>query len=360
MTNSVFGVDSSINPSAYTNSSAATNSELFSAMLRTQMNTSTKSIASFKEDDDDNDFSLSGGTGSSVYGSDSLSALTGNSSSALLGGLLGSVNGNSDSSTGINSETMLAMLILALAMGNSNGGGSELMLSSFSNALTNRYSYVSSGYQANQSRAAKGLALTNSAYKSTYVTPGSGKYPSSMGYECSPSIVNNMGNRSAAAYNRVVQQFNVETSGRYTPYKNGSTYCNIYVWDVTTAMGAEIPHRTDKNGDIADSGDKNITYMTANRMYDWLGGKGKEYGWKEVSAQEAQRYANMGCPAVTAWKNPKGHGHIQMVVPSKDGSYNEKKGVAISQAGSKVIDYGYITDVYSSKRLKDIKYFVHA
>lgn len=368
MTNNILGVDTSINTNAFINSTSVdTSDEMFETVLKAKMNSATMSIADFEnvnEDSSSTDLTslYDSSSSSSLYDASTLSALLGNNGdiygTSLLPNLTGSSNVNSDSE--ISSETMLAMIILSLAMGDSDSDASQIMFSSLSNALANKNGYTSSTYKGNSTSTFNGLSLTGSAYKTTHSIPGTGKYPSNMGQKCSPSIVNNVGNRSAKAYNNVIQQFNVETNSRYTPYKNGSTYCNIYVWDVTSAMGAEIPHRTDSNGDIADSKTSNVKYMTANAMYDWLGNKGKEYGWKEVSAEEAQKYANMGCPSVAAWKNPKGHGHIQMVVPSKDGSYNQSKGVAISQAGSKVIEYGYITDVYSSKRLNDIKYFVHA
>lgn len=359
MTNNVLSVNNNLrNVSGNNKAYAYGSGELFSSVLQSKINSSAMSIGSFDNiSAQDNSNNLSSG----LYG--------GASSNPYSGGgmynqnLLTGLNGNglsSGSSKGTNSETMLMLIFMAMVLGAGGGEGSQLMLSSMAEALSGGNNYRSVAYGNTQQSAFNGLSLTGSAYKSTYVSPGTGSYPSSMGQACSPKVVNNVGNRSALAYNDVIKQFNVETNSRYTPYKNGSTYCNIYVWDVTTAMGAQIPHRVDSNGDIAEPGTKNVKYMTANSMYDWLGGKGKEYGWKEVSAEEAQKYANMGCPAVTTWKNPKGHGHIQMVVPSKDGKYNEAKGVAISQAGSKVIGYGYITDVYKSSRLKDIKYFVHA
>lgn len=363
MTNSILSVNNTDSTATYNRTLAAQGGELFASILQSKMNSAALSISDFSNVDGQEESSDL--FGSSLYGSASSSdSLFGSSSLYGLGmmpGLSGNSYGSSYSS-GINSDTMLMFIVMAMMLGGSDGEGSQLLLSSLASALSgnNNYNYRTAAYQNTQTGTFSGLTLTGSSYKSTYATPGTGSYPSSMGNPCSPSIVNNVGNRSAAAYNKVIEQFDVENSARYTPYKNGSTYCNIYVWDVTSAMGAQIPHRVDSNGDIATSSTKNVKYMTANAMYNWLGEKGKEYGWKEVSAEEAQKYANLGCPAVAAWKNPKGHGHIQMVVPSKDGQYNEDKGVAISQAGSKVIEYGYITDVYSSSKLDDIKYFVHA
>lgn len=364
MTNNVLGVDNSINTNAYNRATSTSSAgQLFSSIFQAKMNTATMSIGDFDSISTEDNSDIFGSN--SLYGTNSNSSLYGTGSNSLFGtsslygtnNLYGTSNGLGTGSSSLNTDTILVFILAAMMLGG-DSDGSQMMLTSLSQALTGGNNYRT---YAQSNNTFNGLSLTGSAAKSTYVTPGTGSYPSSMGKACSPSVVNNVGNRSAAAYKSVIEQFNVETNSRYTPYKNGSTYCNIYVWDVTTAMGAQIPHRVDSQGNIATSSTSNVKYMTANRMYDWLGGeKGKEYGWKEVTAEEAQKYANMGCPAVAAWKNPKGHGHIQMVVPSKDGQYNSSKGVAISQAGSKVIEYGYISDVYKSSRLKDIKYFVHA
>lgn len=370
MTTGISGVANNTNSNSYDSNVKTAAGQVFSSVLQAKMNSSTMSIANFDNINDTTNSSNSlfsnslngqrGGLGTSGNSlmSSSLMGLTGGLGGSTGTSLLGSLGGGTQSSSsGISGDTLVTLLFLMLAMNTSGGDGSSAMLSSLTSALTGNSPY--SSFSSNASSLYNGLSLEGSSYKSTPVTKGTGSYPSSMGYACSPSVVSNVGARSAALYNNVIKQFNVEGNSRYTPYKNGSTYCNIYVWDVTTAMGAEIPHRVDANGDIVKKGSSVAKYMTANAMYDWLGGKGQEYGWKEVSAQEAQMYANMGSPAVASWKNPKGHGHIQMVVPSKDGGYNQEKGVAISQAGSKVIEYGHISDVYKSSRLSDIKYFVH-
>lgn len=368
MTTGINGVANNTNTNSYDSNVKTAAGQVFSSVLQAKMNSSTMSIANFDNINDKTNSSNSlfsnslsgqsgalGSSGSSLLPSSllGLGGLGGSTSTSLFG----SPSGGTQSS-GISGDTLVTLLFLMLAMNTSGENGSSAMLSSLTGALTGNTPY--SSFSSNANNLYGGLSLAgSSSYKATPVARGTGSYPSSMGYACSPSVVSNVGARSAALYNNVIKQFNVEGNSRYTPYKNGSTYCNIYVWDVTTAMGAEIPHRVDANGDIVKKGSSVAKYMTANAMYDWLGGKGQEYGWKEVSAQEAQMYANMGSPAVASWKNPKGHGHIQMVVPSKDGQYNPDKGVAISQAGSKVIEYGYISDVYKSSRLSDIKYFVH-
>lgn len=172
-------------------------------------------------------------------------------------------------------------------------------------------------------------------------------------------IISNIGNRSAELYRAVVDQFNVENNARYQP-RDGNTYCNIFQWDVTKAMGAEIPHHTNANtGAPTTQDDPDVRYMNANRISDWLNSLGEKYGWYEVSAEQAQRLANQGHPAVTIWKNNSGgHGHCQVVVPSEDGTYDPVKGVAIAQAGRRLFNNAYITNVYSAS-LPEVQYFAH-
>lgn len=57
----------------------------------------------------------------------------------------------------------------------------------------------------------------------------------------------NPSNRNAHTYNEVLNPFAVGNNPRYTP-RGGNTSCNIFVWDATRAMGAEIPHWVDDAG----------------------------------------------------------------------------------------------------------------
>lgn len=179
-----------------------------------------------------------------------------------------------------------------------------------------------------------------------------------------PSITSSPGARSAVQYRGVINQFDVENNPRYMVNKNGDndTYCNIFLWDVTRAMNAEIPHYVDpKTLEARSYPDvSGAQELNANGIYDWLGKKGSEYGWVRVSAEQAQQYANRGMPVVTAWKNEAGaHGHVQVVCPSEDGRYDASRGVMIAQAGRHLTGYTPITNIYSG-RLKEVVYYAHA
>jgi len=67
--------------------------------------------------------------------------------------------------------------------------------------------------------------------------------------------------------------------------------------------------------------------MGAIAMDKWLAEHGGKYGWQEVDARTAQMHANQGRPAVTTAGSI---GHVQMVVPSRDGSFDPVRGVTIA------------------------------
>jgi hypothetical protein len=79
-----------------------------------------------------------------------------------------------------------------------------------------------------------------------------------------------------------------------------------------------------------------------------------------VSAEEAQNLANEGHPVVTALYRNGSHGHVQVVCPSQDGTYNEEKGVTVAQAGRNLKDYTYISNILGDSSLSKVSYFAHA
>ena len=188
--------------------------------------------------------------------------------------------------------------------------------------------------------------------------------PSEAWKASSPAITANAYERNPEKLRQVIDQFQVDTAQRYTPYRRGNdTYCNIFVWDVTRALGCEIPHyiNPDTGAPRTYPDVKGATELGANATHDWLITHGPRYGWKEVTAQEAQAHANQGRPAVTAWKNPTGaSGHVQVVCPSKDGGYDPIRGVSVAQAGRKNYNYTHLSSTFSQSQRSQVRYFVHA
>ncbi|MCL1905505.1 MAG: hypothetical protein FWG06_00685 [Clostridiales bacterium] len=175
--------------------------------------------------------------------------------------------------------------------------------------------------------------------------------------------VSTAGRRSAEVLNKVISQFKVESAERYRPYRDGNTYCNIFVWDVTRALGCEIPHYVEKeNGDPRYYPNVKGAYeLDANGTADWLRRRGADYGWREITAAEAQQYANAGHPVVSAWRNGGGGaGHVQMVCPSRGGGYDPVRGVTVAQAGKLNFTYAHIKDTMSADKIARTRYYVHA
>lgn len=170
-----------------------------------------------------------------------------------------------------------------------------------------------------------------------------------------PPLTNLPGNRDPNIYTDVLNQFGVETNPRYDQ-RNNNTYCNIFVWDATRAMGAEIPHWVvPKSGAPVEVG-KGIE-LNANGVVNWLNKSGSQNGWHAETAVEAQQLANDGHPAVAVWNNPGGIGHVAMVRP---GEYSTTNGPCIAQAGGVNTSSGTVGQNFVVASKKDqMQYFVH-
>ena len=142
------------------------------------------------------------------------------------------------------------------------------------------------------------------------------------------------GERSAELTKAVIKQFQVETNPRYTPRdinKDGTqdTFCNIFLWDFSRAMGCEIPHWVLANGAVAAVGAGKE--LNANATVDWIRGYGVISGWRKITETEAREAAGRGYPTVVLWQHHGGIGHVAVVWPSP--GLNDV--TLIAQAGSK-------------------------
>ncbi len=158
-------------------------------------------------------------------------------------------------------------------------------------------------------------------------------------------------NRSVERYNDVLNQFAVGVNPRYAR-REGNTYCNIFAWDATRAMGAEIPHWADSEGNAVGVGKG--SELNANGVNDWLNNHGSTNGWRLATAEEAQTNANQGRPAVVSWKNSGGIGHIGMVRP---GEVTEE-GPALAQAGGRNFNEGHVQNGFGSAT-SESEYWIH-
>ncbi|QQE75772.1 hypothetical protein KDJ56_07510 [Brevibacillus composti] len=151
--------------------------------------------------------------------------------------------------------------------------------------------------------------------------------------------------RSKEAYQKVLDMPKFDVTKSYLPDKY--TYCNIFTRDVMKEMGADMPQKL------------------ANDLYGWFQtAQAKKQGWREVTAEEAQRLANQGMPTVASWKNTKGyHGHIAPVIPYAKGEKfnpNDVAGsVVVKNAGAKNYNYTTLSQSFGKSRVPEIKFFVY-
>lgn len=169
-----------------------------------------------------------------------------------------------------------------------------------------------------------------------------------------PPLTNAPEQRDPAIYSQLINQFAVAFNPRYLP-GNGNTYCNIFVWDVSRAMGAEIPHWVDSSGNIAGPFMPHASEININGGVNWMNEHGMvQFGWKSCTPQQAQDAANQGRIAVVMWKNPTGgHGHTAVVKP---GSVNSG-GPEIAQAGRHNFNDGHVVNGFGN--LSPLQYFWH-
>ncbi len=139
----------------------------------------------------------------------------------------------------------------------------------------------------------------------------------------------------------VIRSFNVESSSRYRP-GGGNTYCNIYAYDVVSALGGYIPrvwwydrplaqvqggarvmHGDQRDAaraageDVSDvvvpSYGETVFEMNANGLVTWMEEHGAAFGWRQGTAQEGQDAANGGQLAVMLATGRGQSGHITVV-----------------------------------------------
>ncbi len=263
-------------------------------------------------------------------------------------------------SGGEDADSQLGIMLLYMLM-NSDSDSSYMMLSSLLSAAAKDKSAADLSALMTDAGAYMTDGLSSSVFSyGSYGDP----VPAMAWIPSNPDVTGDESCRSSELLNTIIRQFDVENSERYIPYRHGNdTYCNIFVWDVTSALGAEIPHYVDPStGQPRHYPDTaGAMELDANATCDWLSRHGCRYGWTEVGAEEAQAYANSGHPAVTAWKNPSGGaGHVQVVCPSENGAYDSVRGVTVAQSGAHNCEYTYISSVYSSNSLSQVHYYVHA
>lgn len=146
---------------------------------------------------------------------------------------------------------------------------------------------------------------------------------------------------------------------RWQP-KGGTTYCNIYVYDVCNLAGCYLPRvwwKADAITKLQAGQQVTVKYgvtvfeIRANQLFDWFDDFGAEFGWRRViTLNDVQSEANDGNIGIivaqrTDLEKP---GHIQIIAP-EHGAHQAKRNSAgnvtlplQSNAGSTTFTYGFL------------------
>lgn len=176
---------------------------------------------------------------------------------------------------------------------------------------------------------------------------------------------------SVDLYHQIIGFLDVEKSPRYK--RQGSkTYCNIYAYDFCCYTTAYLPrvYWTDAAfGDILAGKEVAIEYgrtvseLSANKLYDFLVGKGKEYhNWEEVAnGAELQHLANEGhvCIISAKRKDLATSGHITVVPPETEQFQMENSIPIQSQAGATNFKYKKRQSWYLGSQYSHYGFFVN-
>lgn len=165
-----------------------------------------------------------------------------------------------------------------------------------------------------------------------------------------PDLRGSATSRSAALTNRVVAQFDVMNHPRYQSFvdpvtKRLKTFCATFCWDVSLAMGVEIPHWV-PNPDQKMLVAVPRVEINANARNLWLKTEGPGRGWLPADEDAARDHAAGGYPAIASWWNQGGPGHEMWLMPPRTGATRATYG---AQAGAHNFAYGLLTAGFGSK-----------
>ncbi len=208
-----------------------------------------------------------------------------------------------------------------------------------------------------------------------------------------PIYSNSEESRMPEVYDMVIYQFDVDELGRYQTLYNpqtntSSTYCNVFAYDVTAAMGAPLPHwlmpDPENSGEYvpyeyglvgkraanyADALAHKAGEVDANTLFRYMEDQSEDIGYHEVTAEQAQQMANMGKPAVAIWQNTTeddngddNPGHVVVLRPENPKiplENDSKRGMYIAQAGASNFDYDAIERAFDDSEFDDVKFYYH-
>lgn len=152
-----------------------------------------------------------------------------------------------------------------------------------------------------------------------YNPDGSSPLPECLGRETWRALkapfTSKEGKRTRESYEQAFKQFAIGFNDRYDEDGPGKPRGHIYVWDVSKAMGCEIPHF---------AGARELSLV---QTIDWLRHEGPMRGWLKISETEAANHANRGELVVVIPRDLKVR-QMAIVVP-----HDAKGGLLVTGAG---------------------------
>lgn len=145
--------------------------------------------------------------------------------------------------------------------------------------------------------------------------------------------------RTRARFQQVLMQFAIAANPRYEPDGPGRPRGHIFVWDVSRAMGCEIPHFV---------GAKELSLA---QTVDWVRHEGTMRGWTRTPEAEAVGLANKGHMVIALPKDPRTKG-ISIVMPLRD----TPTGPVLCGAAT---ERGYDFDPEAFFGTRQVEYFSH-
>jgi hypothetical protein len=97
-----------------------------------------------------------------------------------------------------------------------------------------------------------------------------------------PPVTSAPGQRDPERYLQVIHQFAVGTNPRYEPEGPGKPRGHIFVWDISRAMGCEVPHFV------------GARELTVAQTVDWLRHEGPMRGWHKVADHDVLEVCKLG------------------------------------------------------------------
>ncbi|MBL8924026.1 MAG: hypothetical protein JNJ54_34535 [Myxococcaceae bacterium] len=182
-------------------------------------------------------------------------------------------------------------------------------------AQRRRASYIATPTDPGTMKAAEEEAWIDPDYN----PDGSSPLPECLGRETWRALkapfTSKEGKRTKESYEQAYKQFAIGFNDRYDEDAPGKPRGHIYVWDVSKAMGCEIPHF---------SGARELTLV---QTLDWLRHEGPLRGWLKIAETEAANYANKGMLVVVIPRDLKTR-QMAIVAP-----HDAKGGLLVTGAG---------------------------